>query len=87
MKLKYKRGPNSDPTDENKKKASKRKQTKFFNGTFAKFIENAEDIARDNDDFDTTDYMVTEDSYLIPVIFHNLKGYDSHFVMQYITRE
>ena len=22
-----------------------------------------------------------------PVIFHNLKGYDSHLIMQYITRE
>ena len=38
MKLKYKKGPNSDPTGEKKKKASKRKQTKFFNGTFKKFI-------------------------------------------------
>ena len=31
--------------------------------------------------------MMTEDSYMIPVIFHNLKGYDSHLIMQYITRE
>ena len=34
LRLKYKKGPNSDWTDEKKKKASKRKQTKFFNGTF-----------------------------------------------------
>ena len=27
-----------------------------------------------------------EDLYMIPVIFHNLKGYDSHLIMQYITR-
>ena len=31
--------------------------------------------------------MMTEDSYLIPAIFHNLKGYDSHLILQYITRE
>ena len=24
---------------------------------------------------------------MIPVIFHNLKGYDSYLIMQYITRE
>ena len=87
MKLKYKKGPNIDPTDEKKKKASKRKQTKFFNGTFKKFIKKAEDVARDNDDLDTADYMMTEDSYMIPVIFHNLKEYDSHLILQYVTRE
>ena len=86
MKLNYKKSSNSHPTDEKKKKASKRKHTKFFNGTFRKLINKAEDIARDNDDLDTTDLM-TEDSYMIPVIFHNLKGYDSHLIMQYITRE
>ena len=32
--------------------------------------------------------MMTEDSYMIPVVFHNLKGYGSHLIMQYvITRE
>ena len=47
----------------------------------------AEDVARDNDDLHTADYMMTEDSYMIPVIFRNLKGYDSHLIMQYVTRE
>ena len=69
LKLKYKKGPNSDPTDEKKKKASERKQTKFFNGTFKKFIKKAEDVARDNDDLDTADYMMTENSYMIPSYF------------------
>ena len=41
----------------------------------------------DNDDLDTTDYMMTEDSYMIPVIFHNLNGYYSHLILQYIARE
>ena len=71
LKLKYKNGSNSDPTDEKKKKSWKRKQTKFFNGTLKKFVKKAEDIARDNDDIDATDYLMTEDSYMIPVIFHN----------------
>ena len=31
--------------------------------------------------------MMTEDSYMISVIFHNLKGYDSHLILQYVTRE
>ena len=47
------------------------------------YIKEAEDIARDNDDLDTTDYMMTENSYMIPVIFHNLKGYDLHLIIQY----
>ena len=31
--------------------------------------------------------MMTENSYMIPIIFHNWKGYDSHLIMQYITCE
>ena len=31
--------------------------------------------------------MITEDTYVVPVIFRNLKGYDSHLILQYITRE
>ena len=31
--------------------------------------------------------MMTEDLYMIPVIFHNLKGYDSHLILQYVSRE
>ena len=87
LKLKYIKVPNSDATTETKNKSVKRKQTKFFNGTFRKFVKKAEDVARDNDDLDTTDYMMTEDSYMIPVMFHNLKGYDSHLIMQYVTRQ
>ena len=63
LKLKYKKGPNSDPTIERKKKSTKRTQTKFFNGTFRQFVKKAEDVAKDNDDdLDTADYMMTEDS-------------------------
>ena len=38
LKLKYKKDPNSDLTTETNKKSVKRKQTKFFNGTFRKFV-------------------------------------------------
>ena len=38
LKLKYKKGPNSDTTAEKKNKKVKIKQTKFFNGIFRKFI-------------------------------------------------
>ena len=38
LNLKYKKGPNSDPTTETKMKSTKRKQTKFFNGIFRKFV-------------------------------------------------
>ena len=31
--------------------------------------------------------MMTEDSYMIPAIFHNLKGYDSYLMMHYVTRK
>ena len=31
--------------------------------------------------------MMTEDSYMIPFIFHNLKGYDSQLILQYVSRE
>ena len=45
-------------------------------------------FARENDDdLDTADYMMTEDAYMIPVIFHNLKGYDSHLILQYVSRD
>ena len=40
-----------------------------------KIRQKAEDVARDNDDIDTTDYVMTEDLH-DPVIFHNLKVYD-----------
>ena len=36
-----------------------------------KFLKKTEDIAKDNDDLDTADYMKTEDSHMIPVIFRN----------------
>ena len=45
LKLKYKKGSNSDLTEEMKKKAVKRKQTKFFDGKLKQFIKRAEDIA------------------------------------------
>ena len=63
------------------------KQTKFFNGTLKKFNKGAKEIARDNDNLDTADWIMTEDSYMIPVIFHYLKGYDWHLILQYITHE
>ena len=63
------------------------KQTRFFNGTLNFFYKKAEDIARDNDDLYITDYMTTEDSCMITIIFHNFKGYDSHLIMQHITSE
>ena len=31
--------------------------------------------------------MITEDSYMIPVIFHNLNDYKSQLIMKYVTRE
>ena len=73
LKLKYKKDPNSDPTAE-MKKLVKRKQTKFFNGTYKKFIKKAVDIAKER-----RHHIISD------VIFHKLKGYDSHLVMQYIT--
>ena len=30
---------------------------------------------------------MTEDAYMIPVIFHNLQGYVSHLILQYVSRE
>ena len=56
-------------------------------GHSEKFFKKAKDDARDNDDLDTADYITTEDLFMIPVIFHNLKGYDSHLIMQYVTRQ
>ena len=44
LKLKYKKASNSDPTDEKKKKASKRKQTKFFNGTLKNLLKNSKTL-------------------------------------------
>ena len=30
---------------------------------------------------------MTDETYMIPVFFHNLKGYDAHIILQYITQE
>ena len=53
---------------------------------FRKFVKMAEDVARDNDDLDCPDYIMTEDSYMIPVIFDNLKGTLSYVIMKNVTR-
>ena len=31
--------------------------------------------------------MMIENSYKIPIIFHNLKGYDSHLIIPYVISE
>ena len=76
FKIKYKRGPHAEP--ETDKKSSKRKATKYSNGSFRKFLKKAEDAS---------DYVMTDESYMIPVFFHNMKGYDAHIILQYITQE
>ena len=58
-----------------------RKPTNFFKWILNKFIKKADDASKYNDDLEVTYYMMTEYSFMITVIFHNLKGYD------YITRE
>ena len=85
LKLKYKPDPHAEP--ETDKKSSKRKATKYFNGTFRKFFKKAEDATCNAPDLDASDYVMTDESYMIPVFFHNLKGYDAHIILQYITRE
>ena len=56
LKLKYKRGPHAEP--ETDKKSSKRKATKYCNGTFRKFLKKAEDVTRDDPDLDASDYRI-----------------------------
>ena len=43
-------------------------------------------MASDDPDLDASDYVIAEESYVILVFFHDLKGYDAH-IKQYITRE
>ena len=85
LKVKYKRGPHAEP--ETDKKSSKRKATKYFNGTFHKFLKKTEDATHNDADLDALDYVMTDESYMIPVFFHNLKGYDAHIILQYFTQE
>ena len=65
----------------------KGKGDQVFNATFRKFLKKAEDVASDNADFDASAYVMTEESNMIPVFFRNLKGYDAHIIIEYITRE
>ena len=61
----------------------KEEQTTFFNGTLRKFIKRAEDITIDNDDLDTNDHMMTEDSHMIQshfTIFERLRLAFNHAV-------
>ena len=62
-----KKGPNSDPTTETKNKSVKRKQ-KSSQCDIQKIHKKAEDVARDNDDLDTADYLMTANSFMIPLI-------------------
>ena len=64
-----------------------RQATKYFDGTCRTFLKKVEDVTCDDPDLDASVYVMTGESYMIPVFLHNLKGYDVHIIMQYIIRE
>ena len=50
-------------------------------------LKKAADATRTDPDLDALDYVMTDESYMIPVFFYNLKSYDAHIILQYITRQ
>ena len=87
LKLKYKKVPTLIRLPKRRRKRYKENKQNSSTGHVKNSSKKAENVARDNEDLDTADYMMTEESYMIPGIFHHLKRYDSHLIMQYVTHQ
>ena len=66
----------------------KRKSVPNNHGSWKKFCHDADIIPDDTeiDELDPSEIEMIGDNFMLPVIFHNLKGFDSHIIMSYISR-
>ena len=75
LQLKFRNGRNE----------KKRESTHYYGGR-KKFCGDDEVIPDDAeiDEIDPSEFVMNGENFILPVVFHNLKGFDSHIIMTYI---
>ena len=53
----------------------------------AQILKKAEDGSCEDADHDVTNYVITEKFVYDSSLIYNLKDYDAHIILQYITRQ
>ena len=77
LQLKFRKGRND----------KKRKSTPYYGGR-KKFCGDAGVIPDDAkiDELISSEFEINGDNFMLPVFFHNLKGFDSHIIMTYVNK-
>ena len=65
-----------------------RKESTHYYGGGKKFCGDDDVIPDDAeiDELDPSEFEMNRDNFILPVVIHNLKGFDSHIIMIYIDR-
>ena len=71
----------------NRRNEKQRKSTHYYGGR--KKFSGDDDVIPDHveiDELDPSEFEMNGDNFIMPVFFHNLKGFDSHTIITYIDR-